>query len=65
MIKPNPFKLICPNCNYAKVVKPQSDNLNILDASQPCPKCDTLMNRTKMSDSNTVFQNIFSKLFGR
>jgi transcription elongation factor Elf1 len=65
MIKPNPFKLTCPNCNYSKVVRPKSDNLNVMDSVQHCPKCETLMKRTGASDKDNILTNIFNILFGK
>jgi endogenous inhibitor of DNA gyrase (YacG/DUF329 family) len=65
MIKPKPFKLTCPNCNYKKVVRPKSDSLDIMDSVQHCPKCETLMKRTEESDTDNMLTNIFTKLFGK
>lgn len=65
MIKPKPFKLICPNCNYSKDVSPKSDNLDIMDAVQHCPKCDMLMKCTKSEETDNILTSIFSKLTGK
>ena len=55
MIKPKPFKFVCPKCAYSKVVKPQSDVLNIMDMMNICPKCKAIMERKEL--------NLFDKLF--
>jgi len=47
MIKPQAFKLKCPNCKYERLVRPKSDSLNIMDIIQHCPKCNILMERTR------------------
>lgn len=65
MIKPKPFKLICPNCNYSKDVNPKSDNLDIMDSVQHCPKCNTLMKRTKSEETDNALANIFNKMLGK
>jgi len=55
MIKPQPFKYKCPQCNYSKVVKPKSDVLNPLDMIDTCPKCKSKMDKVDL--------NIIDKLF--
>ena len=59
MIKPEPFKLICPNCNYSKIVRPNSDKLDILDSLQHCPKCDTLLEKKLLSRLAIFVERIF------
>jgi hypothetical protein len=40
MIQPNPYKLVCPKCDYSKIVTPKSDVLiSAIDLSI-CPKCN-------------------------
>jgi len=64
MIKPAPYKLICPKCNYFKIVRPQSDCLNITEMMDICPKCAVPMKPSKISIANNTFKSIYRKLFG-
>ena len=64
-ILPKPFKLICPKCKYTKIIRPQSDSLNIMDAVDLCPKCAVPMKQSKISNADNILANIFSKLFRR
>jgi DNA-directed RNA polymerase subunit M/transcription elongation factor TFIIS len=57
MIKPKPFKLICPKCGYSKKVSPSSDAIGI-EMLQVCPKCNTHMERKEIQESAFL-----SKLF--
>ena len=58
MIQPQPFKFICPKCNYSKVVKPKSDALNPMDMMSKCPKCGAMMEKKELN----AFDNITSIL---
>ena len=29
MTQPNPYKLVCPKCDYSKVITPKSDVINL------------------------------------
>ena len=60
MIKPQPYKLICPKCKYRKTVNPKSDMLDARDIWQICPKCDTPMERAEPSEK----EGFLGKLFG-
>ena len=47
-VRPNPYKLVCPNCGYSKVVSPKSDCLSpkdLMNISPICPKCKRQMER--------------------
>ncbi len=56
MIKPEPFKFLCPQCGYSKIVKPKSDVLNSIAMINICPQCKSKMELKKL--------NIVDKLFG-
>ncbi len=45
MIQPKPFKFVCLQCGYSKVVTPKSDVLHPSDLSSTCPKCKTKMEK--------------------
>jgi hypothetical protein len=45
MIKPKPYKLVCRNCGYSKVVQPKSDVLSPIDMFRRCKQCEALMNK--------------------
>lgn len=49
MIQPRPFKFVCPQCGYSKVVKPKSDALSPLDMMNICPKCQTKMEHKELN----------------
>lgn len=55
MVAPKQFKVKCTNCNYSKIIKPQSDVLNPIDFIDICPKCNSKMKQIKL--------NIIDKLF--
>ena len=40
MIQPNPYKLVCPKCDYSKVITPKSDVINLAIDLSLCPKCN-------------------------
>lgn len=65
MIKPPPHKLICPQCNYSKVIRPKSDAFDINDFFQDCPKCSTAMKKTELATMSDSIKSFFSKVFGR
>jgi len=54
MIQPQPFKYVCPKCNYSKIIKPKSDALNPMDMINSCPKCDTLMERKELNSLDNI-----------
>jgi Zn finger protein HypA/HybF involved in hydrogenase expression len=56
MIQPKPFKFLCKQCGYSKVIKPKSDALSPMDMINICPKCKSTMKRKEL--------NIVDKLFG-
>jgi len=56
MIQPKPFKFLCEQCGYSKVVKPKSDALNPMDMINTCPKCKSKMEKVDL--------NIVDKIFG-
>ena len=64
MIKPKPFKLICPKCKYTKIIRPQSDSFNIMDAVDICPRCAVPMKYSTTKRIPNVFTSLFGKLFG-
>lgn len=55
MIKPKPYKYICPECKYKKVVKPKSDVIHPKDLSSTCPKCFTKMDRKELNVMDEIF----------
>jgi len=59
MMRPKPFKMICPKCGYSKKVSPHSDAIGI-EGIQQCPKCQTYMERREIQESS-----FFSKLFSK
>ena len=62
MIKPQPYKLKCPKCNYLKVVSPKSDALSIIDLSSTCPKCGTKMDR---DESKNILDEVLGLIKGK
>ena len=58
-IRPEPYKLVCPKCNYSNTVSPKSDSLGGTDIFRVCPKCNTLMKRR---EANAV-EKLIGKLF--
>ena len=54
MIQPQPYKFICPKCNYSKIVKPKSDALNPMDMLSICPRCQAQMERKKLNALDEV-----------
>ncbi|MCG3728114.1 hypothetical protein [Vibrio cincinnatiensis] len=36
---PQPYKLVCPQCNWSSVRAPKSDVLSPKDLSNECPQC--------------------------
>ena len=57
MMPPEPFKYICKNCSYSKVVKPKSDVLNFSDIISTCPKCNTEMERKELNFLDKFFSS--------
>ena len=55
MIAPQPYKYKCSQCKYTKVVKPESDVIDLMDLNNICPKCKSKMERESL--------NILDKLF--
>lgn len=47
MIKPEPYKLVCPKCGFSKIVKPQSDAFTSSDSLPFCSKCKTTMKEVR------------------
>lgn len=43
MIRPIPYKLICPKCRFTKIVTPKSDSSLIIEDLASCPKCKVRM----------------------
>ena len=62
---PHPFKLYCPKCHYTKLVRLQSDSLNIMDRIDIGPKCAGHMKQTNINATDNIFSNLFNKLFGK
>lgn len=62
-VRPNPYKLVCPNCGYSKVVSPKSDALSpkdLMSMSPICSKCKEQMERKSLNILDNIF-NIFNK----
>jgi DNA-directed RNA polymerase subunit RPC12/RpoP len=60
-IAPKPYKLVCPNCGFSKIVKIKSDVLSpkdIMSMSKKCPKCSSEMEKRELD----IFDKI--KTFG-
>lgn len=61
-IKPNPYKLVCPNCGFSKIVAPKSDALSAKDivAMNPvCKKCGNKMERKSVDGLDSVIDSLF------
>lgn len=43
LIKPTPYKLVCPKCGYTKTVIPKSDASTMIEDLSFCPKCEVRM----------------------
>ena len=64
-VRPNPYKLVCPNCGYSKVVSPKSDCLSpkdLMAMSPICTKCKEQMERKDMNILDDIF-SIFCKKY--
>ena len=44
-IRPNPYKLVCSNCGFDKIVAPKSDCLNPKDLIAMSPVCSKRGNK--------------------
>jgi Zn finger protein HypA/HybF involved in hydrogenase expression len=57
-VRPNPYKLECPNCGYSRVVSPRSDALSpkdLLSMNPVCPKCKGMMDKKSANVLDTIF----------
>jgi len=54
MVAPASFKLVCPKCQYSKIVKPKSDVLSAMDFINSCPKCGTQMEKESLNFFSTL-----------
>ncbi len=43
--QPKPYKLVCPQCGYSRMIAPKSDVLHPKDLISTCPKCKTKMEK--------------------
>jgi Zn-finger nucleic acid-binding protein len=63
MIQPNPYKLVCPKCDYSKIVTPKSDVLiSAIDLSI-CPKCNIRLEKKTITtkENKSWFKMNFGK----
>lgn len=63
-MKPKPYKLKCPKCNYSKVVNIQSDAINIMDMikmSTTCPECKTEMQKVNLGALDALISSVFRR----
>lgn len=63
MIKPNPYKLVCPKCDFSKIVAPKSDAISSKDliAMSPiCSKCGEQMERKSANSFDNVVDSLIS-----
>ena len=58
-IAPKPYKLKCPQCGYSKTVHPKSDVVNGLEDWPICPKCNSKMDREKLTGISKYFDSLF------
>ena len=58
MIKPRPFKFVCPKCGYSKTVSPKSDVLSPSDFNDACPKCKTKMDKKELSAMDKLINKL-------
>ena len=61
MIKPAPHKLKCSKCGYRKIVSPKSDVVDPGDFVQKCQKCDTFMEKTSLSTTESLLAKLFKR----
>ncbi|MEW6552223.1 MAG: hypothetical protein AB1389_08870 [Campylobacterota bacterium] len=55
MIPPPPFKYVCPQCGYSKIVKPKSDVIDPKDMIVGfCPKCKIRMDKKLMGALDNI-----------
>ncbi len=54
-VKPNPYKFVCSECGYTKVISPKSDVLNPMDLMSICPKCKAMMDKKSLNLLDNVF----------
>lgn len=57
-VKPNPYKLVCPQCGYSKVVSPKSDAFSpkdLMDMSSICLKCKEQMEKKSLNLLDDIF----------
>lgn len=61
MVAPKPFKWVCPQCGYSKMVTPQSDVRDPRDFMNRCPKCGAEMEKNRDIGVLDVLKGIFTK----
>ena len=62
-IRPIPYKLVCSNCGFSKIVAPKSDSLSpkdLIAMSAVCSKCGNKMERKNVDKFSLA--NLFSIL---
>jgi len=57
-LPPKPFKYVCKNCGFKRIVRIRSDALSPLDLlklNSTCPKCGKEMDREELSFWDKLF----------
>ena len=57
-LPPKPFKYVCKNCGYKRIVRISSDALSpfdLLKLNSICPKCGKEMDREELSFWDRLF----------
>lgn len=55
MIPQKPFKWVCPECGYSKIVNPKSDVISLQELMSRCPKCGEEMEKKELRPIDTIF----------
>ncbi len=63
MTRPNPYKLLCPQCGYSKIATPKSDVLMSDEMFDKCPKCDANIEIKKLTVTEGVLSSIFQSIW--
>lgn len=60
-IRPNPYKLVCINCGFSKIVAPRSDAFSSKDLIAMCPVCSRCGNKMERKNIDKFsFINLFN-----
>ncbi|MCD8212995.1 MAG: hypothetical protein LUC34_02905 [Campylobacter sp.] len=62
MIRPKPYKVVCENCSFSKVIWHKSDCINLADVPIVCPKCNGALKRADVSEFEVQISGAIDKI---